>query len=110
MGDGIANSNAHLTLLLRQHVVENGVIQGLLGKLRCVRDLVQILGDVVHPLLGAQVERGMLPVFGRVAIRELLVLVGHRDKVEDDLLGKLVHSALEPEPVSRARRQIRLMV
>ena len=110
MGDRVAHPNAHLTFLLRQHVVENGVVQRLLGKLGCVRDLVQVLGDVVPPFLGAQVERGMLPVFGRVAIRELLVLVGHRDKVEDDLLGKLVHSALEPEPVSRARRQVRLMV
>ena len=110
MRDGIACSNAHLTLLLRQHVVENGVVQRLLGKLGCVRDLVKVLSDVVHPFLGAQVERGMLPILGRIAIRELLVLVGHRDKVEDDLLGKLVHSALEPEPVSRARRQDRLMV
>ena len=98
MSDGIANINTHLTLLHRQHVVENGVVQRLLGELGRVRDLVYVLGDVVHPFLGTQVERGMLPILGRIAIRELLIFVGHNDKVEDDLLGKLLHSALNPSP------------
>ena len=98
MSDGIACINAHLTLLFRQHVVEDGVIQGLLGKLGRVRDLVHILGDVIHSFLGAQVERGMLPILGRIAIGELLVFVGHSDKAEDDLLGKLLHSAYDPSP------------
>ena len=98
MGDRVAHPNTHVTFLLSQHVVENSVVQGLLGKLGCVRDLVHVLGDVVHPFLGAQVERGMLPILGRIAIRELLIFVGHNDKVEDDLLGKLLHSALNPSP------------
>ena len=54
-------------------MVKNSSVKGFFGELGSFRDFINFLGDEIHPLLGAHVERDCTPVLGRIALREGLI-------------------------------------
>ena len=113
-----AGSSADAAFLFSEHVVKDSLVQGFFSELGGLRNLVYFLCDMIHPLLGAHVKRGGLPILGRIALRKGLVFrdrhsAGIREQMVDtsegDRAGSIPETLLRV-PVPEEFLQIKLRV
>ena len=80
-------------------MVENGSVKGFFGELGGFRDFIDLLGDEIHPFLGAHVERDGMPVLGRIALREGLIFRdSHSAEVRQQIVDTLERDRAGPVP------------